>query len=241
MFVRVRGKLVSMKRRISFILIALAAVGLLAAIISQKPAQPQTAAHQATAGKKIDVVYCPTMQPVVDKLDLTEKIEFNLVGSSHEALQLLKLNKVDEVIIGRKARAEEIENETNEFQANPSAVTLAADRYQMVTADDLTSQVIVTSLPLETASEKFPDLKFVSANEAESSEAEAADNTSGLELVLWKDLDYSSQDLAVILDESGQKVPSFRTPFVYYRQNKQNSIQILVNNLKNLGENKFAN
>lgn len=235
------------KNRLSIILIALAAIGLLAVIISQKPTQPQTVAHQAATKEKIKpkikVAYCPTMQSVIDKLDPTEKIEFGLVGSSSEALQLLKLNKVDAVIIGRKARLEEIENNTKEFQADSTATTLAADRYQAIKSSDLISKVIITSLHLETALKKYPDLNFLPINEAGANESEtskakfnkekAADNTSGLKLILWKDLDYSQQDLAVVINDSGDKVASFRTPFLYFKADKANLMTNLKTNVVN--------
>ena len=238
------------KNKLSIILIVLAAIGLFAAIISQKPAQPQTVARQAITEEKLEakikVAYCPTMQSVVDKLDPTVKIEFKLAGSSGEALQLLKLNKVNAVIIGRKARSEEIDSSTKEFQADPTATTLAADSYQAIKSKDLNSKIIITSLPLKTASEKYPDLNFVPTNEARANESETnkakfnkekvAHNTSDLELVLWKDFDYSQQDLAVIINDSGEKVASFRTPFLYFKTDKADLMTDLKTNLEKIYE-----
>ncbi len=213
-----------------FILLILATVGL-AALVTQRPIQNRTATQQAGAILKTKVAYCPTMQPVVNKLDLSEKIEFNLIASSQDTLHALRQGRVDAVIIGRKARPEEIRENIKEFQAESAAATLAANNYQVAAVNDLTSQTIATSLPEELTSEKYPSLKFI-----QTSEAEAADKTNDLELILWKDFDYSIQDLVVVIDENGQKAPSFRTPFLYFNEDKAGSVDNLVNNLRKIYE-----
>ncbi len=215
-----------MKSRLTVILIVLVVVGLSATIISQKPVQPPTTVHQTAAESQVQVAYCPTMQPIVDKLNSTKEVKFNLVGSAQEALQLLRLNKVDTAIIGRKARPQEIQNSTQKLQADSTATTLAASHYQIVTSNDLTSQVITTNLPVETASKKYPNFKFISAKDVGT-----ANKTSDLELVLWKDFDYSQHDLVVVVDDSGNKMASFRTPFFYYKEGKEDVIHMLVSHL----------
>ncbi len=219
-----------MKKKLHVIILFLVTVGLLTAVLTEKKGvDTQSASNNPMPRAHLQIAYCPTMQTVINQLDLSEKNEFKLVGSSREALNLLSLDKVDGIIIGRKARPIEIKDNVGEFQPIATATTLVSNNYQMIKEEDLTSQIIETDLPKELVNEKYPNLSFI-----ESDNTELINTKTDFKLILWKDLNYSNHDLAIVIDENNKKVVSFRTPFLYYKKEKETSFDIVINNLNKI-------
>lgn len=73
---------------------------------------------------KIKVGYCPTMLPYVAELQSDGLVKLIAYDSSQEALQGLQNKKVDLVVIGRKAKNQEIITNVSFNQLDERATTL---------------------------------------------------------------------------------------------------------------------
>jgi hypothetical protein len=73
---------------------------------------------------EIKIGYCPTMLSYVAALQSEELVDLVAYDSSQEALQSLQSRKVDLIVIGRKAKSQEITNNIFSRQIDLTATTL---------------------------------------------------------------------------------------------------------------------
>lgn len=153
--------------------------------------------------EKIKLGFCPTMQEEAENLAKQNNYELVKLKSASEVLYMLKSDKIDKALIGRKAKAEEINPETKELILK-SGYTLVSNQKKFVDYSQLSALDIYSHLENNFA---FPT-KIISKKEIESRVQE-----SKIVLISWDDWnDYF--ELIVVMDGS-KKVKEFRGSFLY--------------------------
>ena len=156
--------------------------------------------------KSLKLGYCPTMQTKAENLarqnENTELIRF---GSADEALYGLKNNFIDIAIIGRKAKADEIEN-MSEKRLEANVYTLINSEKRIIDHREIGAFEIKTCIDENIAREKFSELDPV------FDDCQFADG--GIWLISWDDFT-DEMELLIPVDENRNKVAKYRTPFLY--------------------------
>ena len=156
--------------------------------------------------QSIRIGYCPTMQSYAENL-IRQNVNTELISfrSADEVLRGMKNNLIDIALIGRKAKSEEIGGVAEKRIESP-AYTLIAPEKQMIDYRGLGNFEIKTCLDENATLEKFPELNPVFGD------CRFADG--GIWLISWDEFT-DEMDLLIPVDENGNKIAKYRTPFLY--------------------------
>ncbi len=162
---------------------------------------------------KTTIAYCPTMEPFAETLvKVVKNVETIDAGSAAQALQMLRGNYVDSVLIGRVAKKIELSNDSKELRLR-NGVTLIYKMKTGINSNGLSNIPVRTYLSESELGElknQFSQILFEPTLEdcfVDSMETPA--------LIDWRD--YRDEfELLIPMTETG-KDPRFRAPVLYYK------------------------
>ncbi len=160
----------------------------------------------------IKIAYCPTMEVFMNALSDMEGLEIIPVSSAGQALFLLKSGTVDAVIIGRRAKRQELGDDTR-FLRIKGGYTLVYRQKTGIPVESLKDIEVLTYID----DEKISHISgFFGAVKHLNSLDECL--KYGLEIPVVIDWDDYRDDFELLIpvNERGEKVPEFRAPVLYH-------------------------
>jgi hypothetical protein len=163
----------------------------------------------ATEQNLIMLGYCPTMQPIAEKIakDNTNVI-LVVQPSSAQALQALKNAELDIALIGRIAKQSEIQS-VNERMLG-QGYTLVTDTKKFIQENELTNIKVHTAIEENIAKQILPDSEFFFY-----STTQEAINQGLHQAVLIDWIDYEDEFELLVIMKGMQKHEDFRIPVLY--------------------------
>ena len=162
---------------------------------------------------KITICYCPTMAPFAEKIiSKIPEAEPVPVMSAAQALNMLRANQVDSVLIGRAAQRFELETDTKEKRLQ-DGLTLVYRQKGGIPTNSLAQIPAFTYLP----DEKLGELKnlFGRVTKFNTLDECLTDGLATPVIIDWHD--YRDEfELLIPMLENG-KDPRFRAPVLYYK------------------------
>jgi hypothetical protein len=182
----------------------------------------------ASTAQVISVGYCPTMAAELSILDADGVfIEGVQYPSAAQAVQALQDGAVDAVLIGRKPYATEI-SEGLVFIQMREGVTMINVQQRIIPYAELASLHVHTTLDLKDIDGLFPESTQI-IHHTEPVSVVLLDHNSAV-LMEWADVEGNYQ-LLIPVNEQGQKIPQFRTPFLVYDASNAENLQTLIANV----------
>ncbi len=173
----------------------------------------------------IRVAYCPTMADELSRLNkegvIIEGIQY---PSAAHAVQAIGAGEVDAALIGRKPYTAEISGALA-FAQLRDGVTLISAQKKMVPFSNLATLRIHTTLDLQNVDRFFPENTQI-IHHTERISVDLLDQNSAV-LIDWAELEGNYQ-LLIPVNEQGQKIPHFRTPFFVYPSSDAEKFQALI-------------
>lgn len=172
--------------------------------------------------------YCPTMQGFLPDL-FSQGLTFESVpySSASNALQALIAGEVDAALIGRKPYAAEID-QSYVYKQLRNGVTLISNQQRLIPYADLATLSMHTTLDPENITGLFPDGMQI-IHHSEPVTIDLLDQNSAL-LIDWKEVEGNYQ-LIIPVNEQGQKIRLFRTPFFVYASSETAKFQELISSI----------
>ncbi len=159
------------------------------------------------------ISYCPTMAPYAEKIAKKFKnVELFPSSSAAEVLYMLRENAIDGALIGRVAHKREIDDRTKSYRLKEGN-TLVYRQKAGISFDQLKQIEVYTYLE----DENIKDIKDAFKNVVHFSSLQEClkDGLSTPVLINWKD--YKDEfELLIPMDMKG-KIPYFRAPVLYYK------------------------
>lgn len=158
---------------------------------------------------KTKIGYCPTMHERA--ISLSEKNNYEAVpfSSASEVLYALKNKGLDKALIGRKAKTNEITENTKE-KVLESGYTLVSNKKSFLEYSRLDSIEVYTSLSNDIAKEIIPDSKI---NHIQKKNVPNKIKKGKIILIPWEDWEDSFE--LVVIVKGDEKVKDFRGAFLY--------------------------
>lgn len=164
--------------------------------------------------------YCPTMQIYLEEFG-DDQVRFESFSTSSESLQKLREGKVDAVLIGRRARQEELVQGISMKQLK-EGFTLVGTEPGMIDYDLLTEFVVYTNYDEQEVEGLLPaDTQLVFVDSLEEALTQLTSQRH-LALISWSD--YSDELELVIPMRGDAKVEEFRAPHLYYKADFEDKI-----------------
>ena len=173
----------------------------------------------------IRVAYCPTMEDHLPLLNLEGfAIEAFPYPNAAQALQAIISREVDAALIGRKPYTAEMVWDFVVLQLR-DGVTLINAQQRVIPYSDLVSVTIHTMLSIQEAQGLFPEGTRIIHHTAHTP-ADLLDQDSAV-LMDWVQVEGNYQLLTPV-NEQGQKIPHFRTPFYVYPASFAEKLQAVI-------------
>lgn len=172
-------------------------------------------------GEEFRLGYCPTMEAYAERIQSEHPlVEAIPLGSSTEALTLLRENKITATLIGRVAKQNEIEDDTGNIWLSEGH-TLITRSKRFVEYQALSNSTIHTALPEETVRPLLPaHTRVIYHNTAEEAVLAGIDEAV---LINWRDHDDRFNLLVPLSD--GRKIEAFRVPIVYFNPGNEPALE----------------
>ncbi len=155
--------------------------------------------------------FCPTMQSDAQNLQIqNDNIEIVPFGSANEVLANLKAKKIDLALIGRKAELNELPKEILEKKLFKTGFTLIAPQKSFISESELKNLEVKTCLEENLVKVEFIELKNITFEKNPDCNL----NNQEMWLIAWDDL-IDSMELLIPVDQSGNKIKKYRSPFLY--------------------------
>lgn len=163
------------------------------------------------AGDKRILGYCQTMKE--EAINFSGKKDYELLEfkSASDVLIALNANYIHGALVGRKAKAFEINNDFNESIID-SGYTLVSNQKSFIEYNDLSLIEVHTYLSSEITKELMPHVKEVIYYGSKEEAFNEARNGNVI-LIDWDDW-MDEFELVVVMDR-GEKVKEFRGVFLY--------------------------
>lgn len=166
--------------------------------------------------------YCPTMQPVAEKIaDNNEYIVLVAQQSSAQVLQALHNNDIDVALIGRKARQDE------RLSANERILeegyTLVTAKKKFIQEEELAGIKVHTALAQDIAEQLLPGSEIVLHPTTQEA---VANGLAEAVLINWNE--YNDQYALLVVMQGSQKAQRFRTPILYAKDQDLEHIRIRI-------------
>lgn len=175
------------------------------------------------------IAYCPTMQCYIDNATKNKEvgIEFIALSSAAQVLSQLQAGLVDGVIIGRRAKSFEINEDTN-FLKFQDGVTLINKSKRGIDKNSLKAIDVLTYLSKEEVS--TVETLFLSVEFRSSLEECLQDEKERPIIINWNDFS-DELELLIPRTESG-KMAEFRAPVLYYNNLNSDETSFLKKYIK---------
>lgn len=173
----------------------------------------------------IRVAYCPTMEDELSLLYLEGFVVevFPYPNAAH-ALRAIINREVDAALIGRKPYTAEMVWDFVVLQLR-DGVTLINAQQRVIPYSDLVSVTIHTMLSIQEAQGLFPEGTRI-IHHTELTPADLLDQDNAV-LMDWTQVEGNYQLLTPV-NEQGQKIPHFRTPFFVYPASFAEKLQAVI-------------
>lgn len=176
----------------------------------------------------IHIGYCPTMSEDLNILSaIDENLEFIRLPSAAHAIQSLLTGEVDAILIGRKPHTHELSADMVALQLE-EGYTLISAQQQFIPYPDLEKIPIHSTHLPETALSILPSDTKIILHENLDQAIEAGLNSAIL--INWEQVE-SWHQLLIPINERGEKIRTFRTPFFVYLQSNFDHVLNLLDNL----------
>lgn len=157
--------------------------------------------------------YCPTMKNYAIEYARNNNFMAVEVETTSIALENLRRGNLDAVIVGRKAYRNEIIPSINEVQLE-EGYTLISNEQNLIQEFELNNYIIHTYLDSSIAEKLLPNSEIVYYENFEFALVNGISGYPNAMLINWRDY---SDGLELLIPMVGiNKVPEFRTPFLYY-------------------------
>lgn len=170
--------------------------------------------------ESVSLGYCPTMKQIAEKIaNDDENIVLVEQGSSAQALQDLNNQKIDVVLIGRKAEQNEIQS-VNERMLGQGH-TLVTSSKKFIQESELANIKVYTAVEENIAKKMLPNTEIIFF-----STAQEAINKGLHEAVLidWKD--YKDEFELLVILKGIEKSEKFRIPVLYSKNYDLETINV---------------
>ena len=178
--------------------------------------------------EKTIIAYCPTMKPFAKTIENSiQEIETVEAASAAQALQMLRGDYVDSVLIGRAAKKRDLSDNSKEKRLL-DGITLVYKTKTGVGSDQLSEIPVITYLSesdLGDLKNQFTKISFVS-----SLDECLTDNLETPVLIDWRD--YRDEFELLIPMEAKGKDPRFRAPVLYYKNLSDDVLSKITNIVK---------
>lgn len=176
---------------------------------------------------EIKIGFCPTMTGTTPDLK-QEGIDFKEIpyASSGAAISALHNGQVEAIIIGRSANASELSDDLR-FIRQQDGYTLISNQPGLILFDDLAKVVVHTAENKSIAQDLLPPSTRIIYYE-DLGDALAMIN-NGAVLLHWGQVQPHDK-LLIPIDSSGNKILTFRSPHLYYKENNSQLLSALIEN-----------
>ncbi len=160
--------------------------------------------------------FCRTMEVYARAYARVNNLEPVFLGTTSEVLEQLRHGNIDVAIVGRKAWSNEVNQNIIEKQLQPG-YTLIAKEQILIQEYELSNYMVHTYVESDIAEVLLPDLNIIYHETLEIALFYAMEGYPNAALIDWSDY---VVDLPLLIPMSGDdKLPEFRTPFFYARDN----------------------
>ncbi len=157
--------------------------------------------------------FCPTMTPYAETFDQKiEEVELVPLGSTSQAMSMLRSRMIEISLIGREAYTRELTEKVGKRRL-ASGYTLVYPRKAAIPKAQLAELPAKTYLAPEIVAKLLPTLDNVAFYNT-FEECEHAEPGMPM-LIDWKDFKDECQ-MQIPIEANGAKVPAFRAPVIYY-------------------------
>jgi len=198
----------------ALVLVFFVLTGCASPLASQPTPQPATSVQTTPDLPVLRIAYCPTMsEEIASLMAIDPALQPMPFPNAASAIQALHGGQVDLIVIGRNVHAHESPQELAIIQLR-AGYTLITERQRVVSQADLAGITVHTALPANTASSLLPaGTRLITHPNLE--DAINAGLASAV-LLGWDQVEPWHQ-LLIPLDAQGNKVASFRIPFLVYQ------------------------